>query len=60
MKTKLDLILDTVKYGEHEVTIDVRSFSESDKKRIVSRAEKRGLDASSDGKWILIRDLRGV
>ncbi len=56
-KTKLDLILDRVKPGKHEVTIDVRDYTEAQKKKVIHTAEARGLHAASDGKHILIRDL---
>lgn len=59
-KTKLDLILDKVKAKKHEITLDVRDYTEAQKQRIITTAEKRGLHAASDGKFILIRDLRGM
>lgn len=60
-KTKLDLYLDAVASGKGEVTFDVRDgYTQAQKDRIVAEAEARGLHASSDGKHILVRDLRGV
>ena len=58
-KTKLDLMLDQVKYGKREITFDVRDWNKSDVDRLISMAETRGLDAASDGKHVLVRDLRG-
>ena len=56
MKTKLDLMLDALLDSpQQEITFDVRDYTEIDKARII--AEKRGLDASSDGKWILVRKI---
>ena len=60
MKTKLDLLLDAVIREQRELTFDVRDYPESDKQRIIDTANARGLDAASDGKHILIRDLRKV
>jgi hypothetical protein len=58
-KTKLDLILDRVSAGKHEVTFDVRDgYTPAQIERIISTARARGLDASSDGKYVLVRDLR--
>ncbi len=56
-RTRLDMILDTVKPSQHEVTFDVRDYAEADKSRIIKAAEDRGLNAASDGKHILVRDL---
>lgn len=58
LKTKLDLILDAVVYAKREVTLDVRDCTEEQKARVIAMAEARGLHAASDGKWILVRDLR--
>lgn len=60
LKTTLDLILDSVKAGEREVTLDVRDYTEEQKRMIVDAAEQRGLDACGDGKYILVRDLRSM
>ena len=56
-KSKLDLILDRVEKNKREVTFDVRDYSNSQKDKIISAATSRGLDASSDGKYILVRKL---
>ena len=58
MKTKLDLILDRVKYAEHEVTFDVRDYSRADVQRVIDTANARGLHAAFDGSYILVRDLQ--
>ena len=54
MKTKLDLILDTVT-RLHEVTLDVRDYTREQKARVEETARVRGLDVSGDGKYILVR-----
>lgn len=58
-KTRLDLALDRVKAGKHEVTIHVDGYTQAQKDEVIRRAEARGFHASSDGKRILVRDLRG-
>lgn len=58
MKQKLDLILDSVESRKREVTFDVRDFTKEQKQAVIARAVTRGLDAASDGKYILVRDLR--
>ena len=57
MKTRLDLLLDKVQAGKHEVTIDVEGYTREQVKRIITTAEGRGLHASSDGRHVLVRDL---
>lgn len=57
-KTKLDLLLDTVKPREHELTIDVSELDPPSVARIVSTAVDRGLDVAGDNRYLLIRDLR--
>ena len=56
MKTRLELLLDSVS-AEHEVTIDVRDYTPAQKDLIERAANARGLNASSDGKYILIRQF---
>lgn len=56
--TMLDRLLSTVKAGAHELAFDVRDYSSADKQRVIDTAVSRGLDAASDGKFILVRDLR--
>lgn len=56
-KTKLDLILDTVKCGKREVTIDAGNLPRKLVDRIYATAKARGLHAGGTHRWILIRDL---
>ncbi len=56
--TMLDQILDRVVYGQHEVTFDTEGYSREQVDRIIKTAEARGLDAASDGRFVLVRDLR--
>ena len=58
--SRLDQILDAVEAGQREFTLDVRDYTEDQKRRIIDAAQARGLDASSDGNYILIRDLRRI
>lgn len=57
-KTKLDLILDTVQPGKHEVTFDTEGYTPDQVAKIVAAAQVRGLSASFDGRFVLVRDLR--
>ena len=59
-KTRLDLLLDSVKSRRHEVTIDVGDLPSEQVDRIYAAAKARGLHASGTRRWILIRDLRGM
>src|SRR5271154_236091 len=56
--TRLDLLLDRVKPGDHEVTIDADGYTPEQVDRIYAAAKARGLHASGTRRWILIRDLR--
>lgn len=56
-KTNLDLILDKVQRGEREVTIDTDGYTEEQVGRIMTTAKTRGLHASRDRRFVLIRDL---
>jgi hypothetical protein len=58
--TMLDAILDRVKPREHEVTIDTEGYTRQQVDRIETAANRRGLSAVYDGRFILIRDLRGA
>ena len=62
LKTKLELMLDAVATGKRgEITLDVRDgYSKAQKAVIEAAARARGLDASSDGKYILVRKLSGL
>lgn len=57
-KTKLDLILDGVKAKKKEVSIDTEGYTKDQVDRIIATARGRGLDASYDGRWVLVRDMR--
>ena len=59
-KTKLDLLLDKVKPGQHELTIDTEGYTSAQVDRVVQAAKARGFSASYDGRWVLIRDLRSA
>lgn len=56
-KTKLDRILDTVKCGKREVTIDAGDLTRAQVDRIYATAKARGLHAGGTNRWILVRDL---
>jgi hypothetical protein len=57
-RSKLDLILDRVERGKHEVTLDVDGYTDADVARIVAAAKARGLQADRAGRFVLIRDMR--
>ena len=57
MKTKLDRILDTVKCGKREVTLDLDGFTKAQVDRVYAAARARGLNASGTRRWVLVRDL---
>ena len=59
-KTRLDLILDRVAPGKHEVTIDTEGYTGEQVDRIIAAAKARGLHASHDGRFVLVRDMRGT
>ncbi len=59
-KTRLDLILDKVKCGEHEVTLDVDGYTKKQVERVRAAARARGLHVSGTNRWILVRDLSCV
>lgn len=58
--TLLDLLLDRVKYGLREVTIDVDGYAEAQVTRVIDTAKARGFHVAYDGRFVLVRDLRGV
>lgn len=60
MVTLLDRLLDRVKPGHHELTIDAEGYSDEQVDRIIETAEKRGLHAALGGRFILVRDLTGA
>lgn len=57
MKTRLDLLLDTVRYAERELTIDVEGYTAEDKRMVEVAALSRGFDVAGDGRHLLIREL---
>jgi hypothetical protein len=54
-KTRLDLLLDAVERTGKETTIEITDANRDNLTRIIDVAEKRGLQASTDGRFILIR-----
>lgn len=56
--TVLDQLLDRVKYGKSELTLDVDGYSAKQVSRVRSVAKARGLNVSGTNRWILIRDLK--
>jgi hypothetical protein len=58
--TLLDRILDSVKPGKSEVTIDVDGYTKEQINQITVEAKSRGLHVSGTHRWLLIRDLRPV
>ena len=59
-KTRLDLLLDSVKPRKHEVTIDTEGYTRDQVHPIMAAASKRGLHAARAGRFVLIRDLRNM
>lgn len=58
--TRLEQLLASVKPKQHEVTIEVSSLTVDQRAFVVRAAEARGLHVSGHGRWLLIRDLRGM
>ena len=58
MKSKLDLLLDTVKPRERELTLDLEGYTHEQVERVLSTATARGLHVAFDGRFALVRDLR--
>ncbi len=56
-KTRLDLMLDKVKCGKHEVTLDAENLTKEQAERVRAAARARGLNVSGTNRWILVRDL---
>lgn len=54
-KTRLDLLLDGVERTGKEVTIEVTDANRDNLTRIIDTAKQRGLDASTDGRFVLVR-----
>lgn len=57
-KTKLDLMLDQFVSGKREITFDTDGWKREHVDRLIAIARDRGLDAASDGRFVLVRDLR--
>ena len=55
--TTLDRILDRVKHGKSEVTIDVEGYAPEQVDQIITAATSRGFHVSGTRRWLLIRDL---
>lgn len=56
-RTRLDQLLDQVKPGERELTIDTTGYSRAQVDRIIEAAKARGLHAAASPNSVLIRDL---
>jgi hypothetical protein len=56
-KTRLDLLLDSVTAKKNEVTIDTDGFTQAQVDQVIATAKARGLSASYDGRFVLVRDL---
>ncbi len=55
--TVLDRLLDRVQAGQREITFDTEGYTESHVQRLIATAQDRGLHASYDGRFVLVRDL---
>lgn len=55
LKTKLDRMLDGVERTGKELTIEVTDANRENLTRIIGVAERRGLNASTDGRFVLVR-----
>ena len=55
--TVLDRLLDRVRAGQREITFDTDGYTESQVQRVIATAQDRGLHASYDGRFVLVRDL---
>jgi NDP-sugar pyrophosphorylase family protein len=56
-KTMLDHILDRVRRGKEEVTIDTEGYTRDQVEKVIAAAKARKLNAAYDGRFILIREL---
>ena len=56
-RTLLDRLLDRVKPGLEEVTIDAEGYTIEQVEKIIAAAKFRKLSASYDGRFVLVRDL---
>lgn len=57
MKTKLDLILDTIHRNQTEVTFDTDGYTSEQVQRLIDTAKARNLRVSYDGRFVLVRDM---
>jgi hypothetical protein len=57
-RTLLDQLLDRVKPGQRELTIDTTGYTRAEVDRIIAAATARGLHAAASPNSVLIRDLR--
>ncbi len=55
----LDRILDLVKPRKREVNFDTEGYTRDQVDRLIATAQARGLHAAYDGRFVLVRDLRG-
>ena len=53
----LDHILDRVRRGKEEVTIDTEGYTRDQVEKVIAAAKARKLNAAYDGRFILIREL---
>jgi hypothetical protein len=58
--TMLDRLLDRVEAGQRELSIDTEGYTRSQVDRVITTAQGRGLSAAYDGRFVLVRDLRGA
>lgn len=56
-KTKLDLILDRVQKGKHEITFDTDGLEPDKVDLIIAAAKARGFHVSRDRRFVLVRDM---
>jgi Cdc6-like AAA superfamily ATPase len=56
-RTMLDQLLDRVKPGQHELTIDTTGYTRAQVDQIIAAAKARGLHPAASPNSVLIRDL---
>ena len=57
-KTLLDQLLDRVIPRSAELTLDTEGYLTHQVEKVIQCAKDRGLSASYDGRFILVRDVR--
>jgi hypothetical protein len=57
-RSRLDMILDSVRPREHEVTIDTEDLTNAQVQQVIGAAKARGLHTAFDGRFVLVRDMR--